>query len=84
MCELEKKKEKVQVAILLHAAGLEAQEIHKQFVYSENESKGSLETVQKKFGAYCKPRRNTVFERYKFWGRNEVHGESIDAWVKDL
>ena len=37
--EVDKKPPKVQIAILLHAAGEEAQEIHSQFTYAADEDK---------------------------------------------
>ena len=47
-CELLKKDKKVQVAILLHAAGPEAQEIHKQFELPEGEDLDNYEDILKK------------------------------------
>ena len=32
----------------------------------------------KKFRDYCEPRKDEVFERYKFWQREQREGESID------
>ena len=83
-CELGKKTPKVQVAIFLHAAGPEAQEIFKQFQFAEGEDNTNLDTVLSKFRSYCQPRKNTVFERYKFWSRDQHQSESIDLWVKEL
>ena len=36
-----------------------------------------------KFREYCQPRKNLVFERYRFSMRNQEEGESIDHWVTD-
>ena len=85
-CELSEKKGEVQVAILLHAAGPEAQEIEKQFSYDEakGEKKTDYKTVLKKFSEYCHPRKNVVFERYRFWQRGQQKGETVDTWVKEL
>ena len=85
-CELEKKPGKVQVAILLHAAGPEAQEIHSQFRYDATvgESKEDYEQVLRKFRNYCAPKKNTVFERYRYWSRDQMESENVDSWVKDL
>ena len=82
--EVDKKPPKVQIAILLHAAGEEAQEINSQFTYAADEDKEDIKTVLTKFDAYCKPRKNTVFERYRFWSKEHSEGEPIDKWVKDL
>ena len=77
------KTDAVQVAILLHAAGPEAQEIEQQFTLATGENK-DFETIIKKFKDYCQPRKNVVFERYRFWQRDQAKGESVYTWLKDL
>ena len=79
-----KKAKKVQVAILLHCAGPDAQEIHEQFVFTAEESADDYEIVLGKFKDYCHPRKNTVYERYRLWTRDQNQGESVDQWVKEL
>ena len=69
---------------MLHIAGEEAQEIHSQFTFSDTENKEDIKTVLDKFGSYCNPQKNTVFERYKFWSKEHSEGEAIDKWVKDI
>ena len=66
------------------SASLEAQEIHRQFEFAEGEDPDNYEDILKEFQAYCKPRKNTVFERYRFWCRNQGTGENVDSWIKDL
>ena len=83
-CELDKKDAKRQVATLLHVAGPEAQEIHSQFKFAAGEDKDDYETILKKFSEYCQPRKNTVYERYKFWQRDQMEGEPVDRWLKEL
>ena len=79
--ELSKKPKKTQVAILLHCAGPEAQDIYSNFVFANNDD-DSLDTnwehVLTKFRDYCEPRKNEVFERYKFWQRDQREGETVD------
>ena len=36
------------------------------------------------FERYCNPRKNLTFERHSFFSRNQLDGESIDAYVTDL
>ena len=38
----------------------------------------------KKFRNYCNPRKNEVFERYKFWQRDQREGEPIGQWVNEV
>ena len=84
--ELVKKGAKTRVAILLHCAGPEAQDIHSNFVFSdaEGDKEDDYNSVLKKFKEYCEARKNEVFERYKFWQRDQHEGETIDQWVNDL
>ena len=84
--ELVKKEAKTRVAILLHYAGPEAQDIHSNFVFSDTEGDraNDYNSVLKKFKEYCEPRKNEVFERYKFWQCDQHEGETIDQWVNDL
>ena len=82
--ELKKKPKDVQVAILLNCAGTEAQEVHEQFEFEEEVDEKDIEKVLKKFEEYCHPRKNTVYERYRFWCRNQSGDEPVDKWVKDL
>ena len=83
-CELSKKGKKVQVSILLHVAGTDAQEIHEQFQFDEDGDKDDVTKILAKFEEYCRPRKNVVYERYKFWSRDQIDDEPVDKWVKDL
>ena len=83
-CELDKKAKGTQIAILLHTAGCEAQEIHKSFVFGSEEDAEKYDTVLAKFKEYCEPRKNIVFERYQFWTRNQMEGETVNQWLKEL
>ena len=69
--ELVKKEAKTRVAILLHCAGPEAQDIHSNFVFSDTDGDRASDynSVLKKFKEYCEPRKNEVFGQYKFWQR---------------
>ena len=67
-CELGEISKPTQVAILLHAAGPEAQEIHRAFAWGDGEDKKNLKHVVKKFTDHCEPRKNVVFERYEILG----------------
>ena len=82
--ELSTKAPATQVAILLHCAGPEAQDVHRNFTFSALEDKDSYKEVLKKFKDYCEPRKNECFERYKFWQKNQHESESVDQWVTEL
>ena len=78
------KKGKVQCAILLHLIGDEALEIYNTFTFSESEDRDKLSVLKKKFEDYVNPRKNTVFERYKFWECKQQEGETIDQFITEL
>jgi hypothetical protein len=83
-CELSGKNKATQTAILLHAAGPEAQEIHHTFTWAEGEDKSDYKQVLKKFDDYCEPLRNVVYERYQFWSRDHKEHETVDMFVAAL
>ena len=82
--ELSEKSEEVQVARLLNAAGAEAQEIHDLFTFAAEGDKTDYKKVLEKFREYCRPKKNVVFERHRFWSRNQKEDEPFDRWLKDL
>lgn len=82
--ELNKKSPETQVAILLHVAGSEAQQVHETFTFGEEEDENNYKVVLEKFRSHCEPQRNVVFERYVFWQRDQRPTETFDSWVTDL
>ena len=82
--ELSGKSKEVQVARLLNAAGAEAQEIHELFTFATDDEKKEYTIVLQKFEEYCRPKKNVIYERFKFWSRSQKEGESFDPWLKDL
>ena len=74
----------MQVGILLHTVGAEAQDVHETVDNDVDEDKDDYELVVTKFRTYCQPRKNIAFERYQFWCRNQSEGEPVDQWVTDL
>ena len=64
------KSKEVQVARLLNAAGPEALEIHELFTFDAEEDKKDCKKVLEKFFEYCRPKKNVVFERYRFWSQS--------------
>ena len=65
--ELTEKSEAVQVATLLTVIWEEAREVYSTFGgWENNEDQNKIEPVLNKFAAYCQPRKNVPFERYRF------------------
>lgn len=82
--ELSGKSQEVQVARLLNAAGAEAQEIHDLFVYENEDDKKDYVKILAKFAEFVRPKKNVVYERFKFWCRGQKENEPFDQYVKDL
>ena len=81
--EVSQKTPATQEAILLHHAGPEALEMYNTFTFEGEEDRNSVDAVLGKYKSYCQPRKNNVFERYKFWQRNQFE-EPVDHWITDL
>ena len=65
--ELTKTSEAVQIATLLTVIGEEAREFYSTFSGWENDGdQNKIVPVLNKFAAYCQPRKNVPFERYRF------------------
>ena len=79
-----KEKEDVQCAILLHVVGEEALEIYNTFQFINEKDPHKLDVLKSKFEEYVNPRKNTVFERYKFWEYKQQDGETINQFITEL
>ena len=69
---------------MLHTAGPEAQEINQTLVYANDDEKKDYNAVLGKLRAYCEPRKNVVFERHRFWSRDQLEHETIGQWTTEL
>ncbi|KAL9977700.1 hypothetical protein ACROYT_G015133 [Oculina patagonica] len=70
-----KEDEKVQCAILLQVIGEKALELYNTFMFAAGEDPNKISDLKKKFEEYVNPRKNTVFERYRFWECKQQEGE---------
>ncbi len=68
------------VATFLTVIGEEAVDVYNTFKGDNLE----IARVLEKFDAFCNPRKNTIYERYVFFSRNQENGESIDHYVTVL
>ncbi|KAI8733745.1 CAunnamed protein product [Biomphalaria glabrata] len=71
-----------QKAIILHCAGLQAQEICEQLQYDENEDVNDPQILLKKLRDYYNPRKNEVLESFRFWNIEKV--SSCDVFIMQL
>ena len=76
--------DKKRVCTLLSVIGEDAVKVYDTFEYVDGESADSVEDVLTKFEEYCSPRKNTIYERYKFQCRNQEAGESGSQYMTEL
>ncbi|KAK0132248.1 hypothetical protein N1851_032926 [Merluccius polli] len=73
----------VQSSLFLHVAGEEAVEVYNTFTYEADDDKHKLPIILDKFEEYCNPKKNTTYERYKFF--TCVQGDmSISQYITEL
>ena len=78
------KDDKIRVATLLTVIGDEALDVYNSFTWNNPADNGKIEKVLEQFEHFCEPRKNTIYERYMFFSRNQESGESIDKYVTVL
>ena len=76
--------DKKRVCTLLSIIGEDAVKVFDTFEYGDGESEDSIQDVLNKFEEYCNPRRNTIYERYKFQCRHQEAGESGSCFLTEL
>jgi len=64
--------------VFLDLVGDDGLELHNSFTYTEEEKK-SLDAILKKFGDYCSPTANVIFERFKFNSVVQKEGQCLIA-----
>lgn len=78
--ELTAKSDEIKINLLLNAVGEEAVRNYDSFDMTEDERKVYNDVV-KAFDEFCTPKKNTVYERYMFYQRNQGDGEPFDTFL---
>ena len=78
------KEDATRVATFLTVIGEEAVDVYNTFNWATEGDILKTARVLEKFDAFCNPRKNTIYERYVFFSRNQENGESIDHYVTVL
>ena len=78
------KEDAKRVATFLTVIGEEAVDVYNTFNWANEGDNLKIDRVLEKFDAFCKPRKNTIYEHYVFFSRNQENGESIDHYVTVL
>ncbi|KAK4886965.1 hypothetical protein RN001_003236 [Aquatica leii] len=81
--DLDNKREEKKIAVFLNLIGEEGLELYNTFTF-ENTQVKTLKKIKDKFQEYCAPRKNVIFERYKFNTILQVEGQSFDNFVTEL
>lgn len=79
-----KQSQDTQVCILLNLIGDEALEVYNTFKFDAEEDKDNLNIVLDKFKKYCEPRKNLVYERFRFFRTVQKEGQPIDGFITEL
>ena len=74
----------VRVSTLLSVIGEDATKAFDAFEWGEAEDETEIEHVLAKFDAYCEPRTQVIYERYRFNNRKQEPGENIAAYLTEL
>lgn len=77
------KPDETKIALLLSCMGEEAVEVFNTLKLSDEERK-NYKRVMQEFEKYMNPKKNEVYERFKFFSRKQEEGENFDHFVKDL
>ncbi|GBO23467.1 Transposon Ty3-I Gag-Pol polyprotein [Araneus ventricosus] len=82
--EKDKKPDGVKIAILLNLLGDEGTDIFNTFKSENGKSVEKFDDVLEMFTNYCIPRRNVVFERFKFFSCSQQEGQQVDNYLTEL
>lgn len=80
---LEKKSEEVKCNYLMLWAGEKGREIFSTWDVSAD-AKKKIQTYMDGFEAYCRPKTNLIYNRYKFKSRTQHDGETFEQFVTEL
>ena len=82
--KIAKEEADIRVAKLLAVIGEDTVRVYNNVEWDEPDDNKKIAKVLEKLEAYCLPRKNIRFERYRFNQRTQASGESIDAFVTAL
>ena len=81
---ISKQESLVRVSTFLSVIGEDATKAFDAFEWGEAEDDTNIEHVLAKFDAYCEPRTQVIYERYRFNNRKQEPGENIAAYLTEL
>ena len=78
------KDDSTKIAILLNLLGDEGVSIFNTFKFDDETNSKKFDKVIDKFKEHCVPRKNVVFERYKFFSCTQLEGQTVDVYLTQL
>ena len=78
--KLDKEAEERQVATLLAVIGNEADKVFRTFTWANPDDAKKINSVLQKFEDHCIPRQNIIYERFKFFTRQQSTTETVDQY----
>ncbi|XP_024889360.1 uncharacterized protein LOC112465838 [Temnothorax curvispinosus] len=78
-----RKPDEIKVAILLNIVGEDGIELYNTFNLQEAE-RNNLAKVLQCFEEYCVPKKNIVYETFKFSSRMQQEGEKFDSFLAEI
>lgn len=81
--ELTEKSDEIKINTFLNAVGEEAIEVFDTLELNDDQRKNYDEVIEA-FEKFCKPKKNTVYERFMFYQRKQKDGEPFDTFLMDI
>lgn len=81
--ELTEKSNEIKINTFLNAVGEEAIEVFDTLELTEDQRQ-DYDAVIQAFENFCKPKKNTVYERFMFYQRKQKDGEPFDTFLMDI
>lgn len=78
-----KESDDVKLAIFLNIIGEDGVDVYNTLKLSEDERNDYTKVLQE-FEKYANPRKNVVYERFKFFSRKQGEGEAFDHYLTDV
>ena len=82
--ELDKKPDKVKVAVMLSAMGPDGIARYNQFTWANADDKDKFDSVVQKFENELKGEKRVVFNRYKFWEYTHSEAQPFEDYLNSL
>lgn len=78
------KNDTTKIAILLNLLGDEGVSVFNTFRFADDAEAKKFDIVIAKFKEHCVPRKNVVFERFKFFSCSQLEDQTVDVYLTQL